>query len=46
MEDLVYQDLSAEIVSYVLKHALRTLKKEQNESTKNEQDDDDIIDLK
>ena len=41
MEDLVYQDLSAEIVSYVLKHALRTLKKEQNE-----QDDDDFIDLK
>jgi hypothetical protein len=55
MEDLVYQDLSAEIVAYVLKHALRTLRKEQNESellTENEkisnqnEQDDDFIDLK
>ncbi len=29
MEDLVYQDLSAEIVAYVLKHALRTLRQEE-----------------
>jgi hypothetical protein len=47
-EDLVYQDLSAEIVAYVLKHALRTVKKEQEQlvvSTAADQDDD-FIDLK
>jgi hypothetical protein len=47
-EDLVYQDLSAEIVAYVLKHALRTLKKEQEQlllANTNEQNED-IIDLK
>jgi len=55
VEDLVYQDLSAEIAAYILKHALRTLKKEHEElviSTKNEriinqnEQDDDFIDLK
>ncbi|CAF3441866.1 unnamed protein product [Rotaria socialis] len=55
MEDIVYQDLSAEIVSYVLKHALRTLKKEQNglsiatemESIANQNEhDEEFIDLK
>ncbi|CAF2495945.1 unnamed protein product [Rotaria sp. Silwood2] len=52
MEDLVYQDLSAEIVAYVLKHALRTLKKEQDESIKHQliisqnEQDEDFIDLK
>ena len=54
-EDLIYQDLSAEIVSYILKHALRTLKKEHEElhPMKNQQDynqsiddEDDPIDLK
>jgi len=53
-KDLVYQDLSAEIVAYVLKHALRILEKEDedlllaenhNVINQNEQDDD-IIDLK
>jgi len=47
-EDLVYQDLSAEIVAYILKHALRILKKEQEQliiSIQNEEDDD-FIDLK
>jgi hypothetical protein len=48
-EDLVYQDLSAEIVAYVLKHAIRTLRKEQEQlmmtTTTNEQNDD-FIDLK
>ncbi|CAF1270621.1 unnamed protein product [Adineta steineri] len=55
IEDLVYQDLSAEIVAYILKHALRTLKKEQEQSIlsiKNEtitnqtEENDDFIDLK
>ena len=55
VEELVYQDLSAEIVAYILKHALRTLKKEHQQSvisTKNErsinqnEQDDDFIDLK
>ncbi|CAF0999639.1 unnamed protein product [Adineta ricciae] len=49
VEDLVYQDLSAEIVAYVLKHALRTIKKEQEQitsGTENTNDDDDFIDLK
>jgi hypothetical protein len=47
-EDLVYQDLSAEIVAYVLKHALRTLKKEQEQLiiTTNNEENDDFIDLK
>ncbi|CAF1959890.1 unnamed protein product [Rotaria magnacalcarata] len=55
MEDIVYQDLSAEIVAYVLKHALRTLKKEQDElsiatgmeSIANQHEhDEEFIDLK
>ncbi|CAF1163602.1 unnamed protein product [Rotaria sp. Silwood1] len=47
VEELVYQDLSAEIVAYVLKHALRTLKKEQHELTINQnKQDEDFIDLK
>ncbi|CAF1173394.1 unnamed protein product [Rotaria sordida] len=51
-EDLVYQDLSAEIVAYVLKHALRTLKQEQDQSTENQliinqnEQDEEFIDLK
>ncbi len=48
-EELVYQDLSAEIVAYVLKHAIRTLKKEQEQlliGNTNEQNDEDFIDLK
>jgi hypothetical protein len=48
-EDLVYQDLSAEIVAYILKHALRTLKKEQEQlirPTNNNNEEDDFIDLK
>lgn len=50
-EDLVYQDLSAEIVAYILKHALRTLKKEQEQEqlirpTNNNNEEDDFIDLK
>jgi len=53
-KDLVYQDLSAEIVAYVLKNALRMLEKEDEELLlienekmieKNE-DNEDIIDLK
>ncbi|UJR20974.1 hypothetical protein I4U23_024080 [Adineta vaga] len=50
-KDLVYQDLSAEIVGYVLKHALRSIEKEDEEfflshcPTVNQQDGD-IIDLK
>jgi hypothetical protein len=52
--DLVYQDLSAEIVAYVLKHALRILEKEDEEfllaenqklMKKNEQNDE-FFDLK
>ena len=31
-EELVYQDLSAEIVGYVLKHALRMIEKEEDEN--------------
>ncbi|CAF1207418.1 unnamed protein product [Adineta ricciae] len=48
VEDLVYQDLSAEIVAYVLKHALRTIKKEQEQITSETEhtNDDDFIDLK
>ena len=51
IEDLVYQDLSAEIVAYILKHALRTIKKEQEQIASgtqhnNDDDDDDFIDLK
>ncbi len=49
-KDLVYQDLSAEIVAYVLKHALRAIEKEDQELllTKNQKDeqDDELIDLK
>lgn len=48
-EDLVYQDLSAEIVAYVLKHAIRTLKKEQEEeltATTKKEENEDFIDLK
>jgi len=47
-QDLVYQDLSAEIVAYILKHALRTLKKEQEQLiiTINNEENDDFIDLK
>lgn len=56
-EQLVYQDLSAEIVAYVLKHAIRTLKKEEEEeaeqqkqqqlkSYKTNEDNEDFIDLK
>lgn len=41
-KDLVYQDLSAEIVAYVLKHALRSLELEDQQC----EDEDDIIDLK
>ena len=46
--DLIYQDLSAEIVAYVLKHAIRTLKKEEEQLliTPNEEDNEDFIDLK
>ncbi|CAF1306457.1 unnamed protein product [Rotaria magnacalcarata] len=52
--DLIYQDLSAEIVSYVLKHALRMLEKEDedlllaaNGKTINTNEyDEDFIDLK
>lgn len=55
VEDLVYQDLSAEIVAYVLKHALRTLKKEQDEEMEttvaqlvvnHDEQNEDFIDLK
>jgi hypothetical protein len=55
MEDVVYQDLSADIVTYILKHALRTVTKEQEQclssTDKNIIDqtcehDDDFIDLK
>lgn len=53
-EQLVYQDLSAEIVAYVLKHAIRTLKKEEEQQQQLKQlnfneandDKDDFIDLK
>ena len=56
-EQLVYQDLSAEIVAYVLKHAIRTIKKEEEEeaeqqkqqqlkSYKTNEDNEDFIDLK
>lgn len=47
-EDLAYQDLSAEIVAYVLKHAIRTLKKEQEEltATTMNEENEDFIDLK
>ncbi|CAF0882463.1 unnamed protein product [Rotaria sp. Silwood1] len=53
-QDLIYQDLSAEIVSYVLKHALRVLEKEDEDSllTENEkvinknEYNEDLIDLK
>jgi hypothetical protein len=54
-EALIYQDLSAEIVAYVLKHALRTVKKEQElaaltiqtQPSKPTNDrDDEFIDLK
>ena len=54
-EDLIYQDLSAEIVAYVLKHALRTVKNEQQPAgptTKTEPSeptndpDEEFIDLK
>ena len=53
--DLAYQDLSAEIVAYILKHALRTLEQEDEElRALTEQQvrlhenlaDDDFIDLK
>ncbi|UJR28546.1 hypothetical protein I4U23_009781 [Adineta vaga] len=46
IEDLVYKDLSAEIVAYVLKHALRTLKKEREQVQLLTEHDDDFIDLK
>ncbi|CAF1097318.1 unnamed protein product [Rotaria sordida] len=53
-QDLIYQDLSAEIVSYVLKHALRILDKEdedlllvEKEKFINKNDyNEDLIDLK
>jgi hypothetical protein len=50
-EDLIYQDLSAEIVAYVLKHALRTLKKEHKQAGLASKHDrivgeDDFIDMK
>ena len=54
-EELIYQDLSAEIVDYVLKHALRTVKKEQEmaaltmqtePSERTNDHDDEFIDLK
>ncbi|CAF2829174.1 unnamed protein product [Rotaria sp. Silwood2] len=53
-QDLIYQDLSAEIVSYVLKHALRILEKEDEDSLLAEngkiiikhEHNDDLIDLK
>ncbi|CAF1023315.1 unnamed protein product [Adineta ricciae] len=51
-EDLVYQDLSAEIVGYVLKHALRMIEKEEDEKFTQSQNDSvreqdgDTIDLK
>ena len=52
-EELVYQDLSAEIVAYVLKHAIRTLKKEQEQlitttttTTTKQGQNEDFIDLK
>ncbi|CAF0842373.1 unnamed protein product [Adineta ricciae] len=51
-EELVYQDLSAEIVGYVLKHALRMIEKEEDEKFEQSQNDSvteqdrDTIDLK
>jgi hypothetical protein len=53
-KDLAYQDLSAEIVAYVLKNALRILEKEdedllliENEKMiKKNEEDEDFIDLK
>jgi hypothetical protein len=53
-KELVYQDLSAEIVAYVLKHALRILEKEDEDllleenqkMIKNNEQDEDFIDLK
>lgn len=50
-KDLVYQDLSAEIVGYVLKHALRTLEKEDEDFLLAQEqnlinNDEDFIDLK
>jgi hypothetical protein len=49
-KDLAYQDLSAEIVAYVLKHALRAIEKEDEELllTENHKDEqeDELIDLK
>ena len=53
-KDLVYQDLSAEIVAYVLKHAVRSLEQEEEEFLAEDKDtpfdhdeqDDDFVDLK
>jgi hypothetical protein len=53
-KELVYQDLSAEIVAYVLKHALRAIQKENAEALLSQDQplvdgsdgNDDIVDLK
>ena len=45
-KDLVYQDISAEIVGYVLKHALRLIEKEDEDLLLTEKQNEDYIDLK
>ena len=45
-KDLVYQDLSAEIVAYVLKHALKSLEQEEEQMMSKNEIDNDFIDLK
>jgi hypothetical protein len=45
-KDLVYQDISAEIVAYVLKHALRLIEKEDEDLLLAEKQNEDFIDLK
>ena len=50
-KDLFYQDLSAEIVAYVLKHAIRSLEQEDDELVTEDKNtppdhDDDFVDLK
>ena len=46
-EEAIYEHLSSEIVAYVLKHALRTLKEEEElDRSSTERTDDDFIDLK
>lgn len=46
-EEEIYENLSTEIVAYVLKHALRTVKKEEELNRSSiERTDDDFIDLK